>query len=239
MRNQVIFFSLFILIIGCKKSDSISSQVFVLDYFNSVEINNSFEIELIEGPEHKIEISSENENNIGKVAYEIVNNQLIISDERKLKFTKPNQHIYLKLYAPEFFRFNLNGGVTLTNKIPLTSTEIGVIFKNDYNFVDLTLNNDVFYFWNELDSGGEIKLNGTTNSVKFWFSGLVTINAKNALAKEVIIYSDSRVDTEVYASQNIDCEIVGEGNILLYGNPNIVVNHSDENPNSGKLIFKN
>lgn len=237
MKNPVYFFITLLLIMGCKKEVSITTETFDLSHFNSIEIKNSFEVEIIEGPNFKLEISTENANNIEKVEYEIVEDELIISDKRKLKFLKPGQFTYLKIHAPEFYLIKLKGGVTLTNRGELTSNEIGVIFKDDYNFCDFTLNNNIFYFWNELEAGGEIKLTGNTETVKFWFKGLVNIDSKNALAKEAIIHSNSRIDSDIYASQKIDCEIVGEGNVNLYGNPSLIINQS-EGENKNKLIIK-
>lgn len=235
---KIFRFLLFLVVtLGCKKENVSLSKTVEVSTFSNIEIKHAFEVVLVEDPNaYKIEILGKKNKNIDKIQADVRDGVLVISDKRKMKFLSPKEKIKLKIYAPNFHRITVNGGVILSNEEVLNSTEIGIVFNKQGNFCNFNLNTNVFYFWNEYNSGGEIKLLGKTEVLKLWYGGLVNISADNLIIKTSIIESNTSLNCTLFVEEKIQYKIEGEGNIYLKGNPQIISNLNTGKSNGGELI---
>lgn len=238
MKLSYIFIIILLVLSSCKKEEIPTVKHIELLPFTDISIESAFDIELVEDSVFKLIITSSNNEIADKISYEIDNNKLYLKDNRKFKFLKPGKIASIEIHAPEFFMLELYGGVNLTTKGYLTSNNLGVVFKKHGNYCDFKLNNDMFYFWNDNLSGGDIKLRGTCQVAKFWFSDLVSLNTSDLNAESVIISSNTNNDSEIRVTNKLEYEILGEGDVIVYGNPAIIEQIPNSAKGKGELILK-
>ncbi len=232
--KYVLIFVLFILV-GCKKTDFNASIVEELTYFDTIELNDSFDLILAEGNEFAIKITGDAQL-IEDVVFEIENSTLKISNERSLKWLTPTKNkITLTITSHPLKLVKANQTCYISTQTPITSEEFGLEFHSKANEANLELNGNVFYYWNNFQCGGKLTLSGQVNFLKIWNFAAVSVDAKDLLAKEAIIENSSLGDCKVYVSEKIDYLIRGIGNIYLLGNPPII-NKTLETDAEGKLI---
>ncbi|MFA7273677.1 MAG: DUF2807 domain-containing protein [Crocinitomicaceae bacterium] len=233
---KIIYFLSFLLIaLSCKKENVSQSKTVEVLPFHNIDIRNAFEVVLVEDTNAcKIEIQGNK--NIDKIKTEVLDGVLVISDLRKMKFLSPKNKIKLKICAPSFHKVTVNGGVNLSNEGLMKSMEIGIVFNKKGNWVDFNLENDVFYFWNESNAGGEIKLKGKTQVLKLWYGGLVNVNVDDLITQTAIIETNTTLNCTLFVEEKIQYKIEGTGNIYLRGNPPIITNINTGNSGGGKLF---
>jgi hypothetical protein len=238
--NIKYFLILIVLVVfSCKKDDITITKEITLLPFKDISIENAFDIELVEGAEYKIVISGKKEKYIDEISYVIENEKLILKDNKKFKFLNPGNVLKITIHSPKFYALELYGGVDLTCRDYLTSNSIGVVFKKHGNYCDIKLNNQLFYFWDDNLAGGDLILSGSTKNVNLWFSNLVNVNAYNLSAEYVLISANTENDTKINVTNKLEYEILGDGNIIAYGNPNEIVKTVGRVPlGGGQLILK-
>lgn len=236
MKLSCIFIILLLILSSCKKEEVKIIKEVQLSSFKDISIENAFDIELVEDSVFKLTIKASG-NHVEKISYEIKDNKLYVKDNRKFKFLKLEEIATVEIHMPEFFLIELYGGVNLTTRDYITSNDLGIVFKKHGNYCDIKLNNHVLYFWNDNLAGGDIKLSGNTEVAKMWFSELVNVNAINLSAESFIISSNTPNDTEIKVSDKLEYEILGEGDIIVYGNPTEIEQTPNSTPGNGKLII--
>lgn len=219
---------------SCKKDSDVYKDLYLLDGFHTIDLNSVFEVILIEDSIFEIEIESTSRN-IENVNFEIVDSVLIIQNDRKLKWTSPNEEA-IKLYikSKPLRRINANETCNIRTNNPITSDEFGITMGSKANLATLDLNCRIFYYWNSFPCGGKIILSGKTDEIKIWNTALMIIDAKNVSSKYALVENESKGVVEVTATENIDYKITGTGNIHLYGNPPKITEKNSSS--SGKLI---
>ena len=237
MKRIVVLLWLLVLLSGCRKKDiSITTNYFPSE-FETIRIEDSFNIILSEDTIYKLEVTG-SENSVDNINIEVIDSELSISYSGQMKFIRPKEKITIRIFAPSFQTVFLSGGgAMLSNDGELTSQNIRINCENKGNSCELTINNKAFTFVTS-GSGGEFKFSGKTTKAKFVYYDMVKIDAKNMNSENVTIRSYSTLDAEIYAAKTIFYSINDEGSILVYGNPNAINKQFDNNGGTGKLILK-
>ena len=235
IRNVYIFVALVLLLSSCTKKNETTIAHDNLAYFDKINLEDSFEIHLIEGSSFSIEIAGA-ENVIEHVSYSIEDSVLTLSNARSFKWVSPSKNkikVYitsspLKLVAAYQTCF-------ITTDTPITSDEFGLEFHSKANEADLELNGNVFYYWNNFQCGGKLTLRGNTNVLKLWNFAIVAVDASDLIAHDAIVENSSKGDCIIKVNNKLDYAISGEGNIYLYGNPS-EINQTKVSNSVGQLI---
>jgi hypothetical protein len=238
--NIKYFLILIVLVVfSCKKDDITITKEITLLPFKDISIESAFAIELVEGAEYKIVISGKKEKYIDEISYVIENEKLILKDNKKFKFLNPGNVLKITIHSPKFYALELYGGVDLTCRNYITSNSIGVVFKKHGNYCDIKLNNQWFYFWDDNLAGGDLTLSGSTKNVNLWYSNLVNINAYNLNTEYALMSTKTNNNTKINVTNKLEYEILGEGDIIVYGNPQEIVKIERRvSSGGGQLILK-
>ena len=233
--NSYIFIILSVVILGCSKSKPSVKLFENLDYFNRIELEDSFEIHLIEGSTFTIRIEGD-EDVIDKVEYEILDSVLSIKNTRSIKWVSPRKN-KIKVYITSLPLEVVAAHQTcyITTDTPITSDEFGLEFHGKANEANLELNGNIFYYWNNFQCGGKLTLSGSTNVLKLWNFAIVAVEASSLTANNAIVENSSKGDCIIKVNNKLDYAITGDGNIYLYGNPPII-NETEVSTSQGQLI---
>lgn len=219
---------------GCKKVSEIERQFHELEAFHTIDLNSSFEVILTEDSTYFMEIVS-TEKNIDKTKFNVEDSVLSIVNERKLKWTNPeDEPIKIYINSKKLKRVNANETCNITNTNPITTDEFGITFGSKTNTATLDLNCRVFYYWNSFPCGGKLILRGKTDELKLWNTALMAIDAKNITTKFALVENDSKGTIEVNVTEKLDYKITGTGDIHLYGKPGEITNMNSNS--SGNLV---
>jgi len=159
---------------------------------------------------------------------------LKISGKRRGEFLRPNEKITeVYIHIDTLERINVFKDCSIRSENELTGRELGVVVQSRFTEVNLKLNCNVFYYWNNPD-GTHLKLSGQTNELKIWNSGLGSVDASEVTSPYVQVINGSQSDCKVRATQKLEYGLTSIGNIIFYGNPAEVV--SLEITGTGELI---
>jgi hypothetical protein len=232
MRNILKYLFCFALLFSCEKKEL--RKVVALEPFDKIELNDFFEVFLIQDTVCKLEIVA-SPKIVNKVKYAIENGKLQLDNSYKGNWNHPKSN-KVKLYIHVVALKELNA--TETCNIQTTNTllgdEIGFILGSKLNQVSLDLNCTTFYAWNNFPCSGKITLTGQVQNLKLWTDALIAVDAKNLIANYALVVTKSKGTVEVNVSSIIDYSIIGNGDIDLYGNPNTIVNSGTVG--TGKLV---
>lgn len=234
MKKYHLILALLSFIFSCKKDTPYKSRVVAVDSFNQVQLKNPFNVFIKEGNSYSIEIVGD-ENFIQDVDLKIENNTLSIENKRKGRWRTPRRNnIKVYITAPPLKTIEATDGSSIQTLSPITSAEFGLILKGKANEANLELAGNVFYYWNSFPAGGKLTLTGKTEVLKIWNFAIMSVDAKNLIAKEAIVENHSKGDCEVTVLNKLEYSIRGEGNIQLYGKPLEIIGNNVSS--SGQLI---
>ncbi len=217
--KTIAFILIGIVLISCKKNNPETTISSELDAFSEIELNNNFDVYLIEDSVFFIEIKGYLKT-ISKVTYSIESGVLKIDNEMKYKFTRPKTNkVSLYIHSKPLSKVTANETCYIRTITPITSTKFGLIFKSKSNFAELELNGENFYYWNNYPCGGKLTLSGSIEELSLWNTALMSVDAKNLLTQYALVENSAKGICEVNVSNKLEYSISGDGNIELYGNP--------------------
>lgn len=219
-----------------KEEDEIISRSYTLESFDTIQLNDFFDVYLTEGPSFKMEVKA-SKAFMDHIEFNVVNNELSINNTKRLKWTNPkNNAVSLYITSNGLKEVHANETCNIKTLNPITTTEFGIILKSKANFAELDFDNETVYYWNNHPCGGKLILRGQAKELKIWNTALMTVEAQNLVCEKVLVENRSKGNCSVNASERIEYLIDGEGDIEVFGRPNELVQKS---PNSGgQLIIR-
>jgi hypothetical protein len=237
MKNKILIVLFFcLLIIACKKEKSEQAIIITnLPKFDKIELNDFFDVFIIEDSSYQIEIRGSKEL-ISHLDYQVINNELVIKNNKKLKWSDPqNNLITLYISSMGLKEINANETCNIKSINPITTHEFGIILKSKANVADLLFDNEIVYYWNNFPCGGKLTLSGKTNELKLWNTALMSVDASLLECQKALVENSSKGNCTVNVSQQLKYSIEGEGDIIVLGNPNQII--LEQKSSSGKLIL--
>lgn len=220
-------------LLSCKKEEEKVQLIFGLDAYHTIELNDAFEVELIEQEKYEIEIHGI-ESFAKKTVFSIQDCTLSVRNDKKYKWTDPSDNtVKLIIKGNGLKKVSANESCIISSLNAITTREFGIILASKANTADIILDNKICYYWNNFPCGGKLTLRGKTEELKVWNYAIMTVDASALQAKSGIIENYSKGDCSVNISDQLEYLIDGEGNIILYGDP---VTKDNGSSNSGILI---
>ncbi len=203
--------------------------------FDSLMVADVFDVHLIQDTINQIKIEG-HKKFAESVSFNISDNTLVLKSDHKCKFSKPEKDkISVFLRVKKICKIRLTASSKLfSDNVLENDNEIGLVSLTKYTEADLKLNCKVFYFWNMHLNGGKIKLSGQVDRLKLWNTSLNSVDAKDLIAKNVLVSNNSKADCTVRVLNKLDCTIKNTGNVYYYGNPEVV--NLNDSVGKGKLI---
>jgi hypothetical protein len=242
MQKLLFFISILSLSLSCQKTkDCISSagKEIVVEYdleeFDTLIVNNVFFVSLVQDSLNTIKISGY-EDFVNSTQFEIRDNCLILDNCHRCPFVKPDKNkVSVEIHTNKISRITLNEAseVKCLNTL-MHENEIGLIVNSKYNEADLKLNVKTFYYWNTHLNGGKILVSGIGENIKLWNSSLGSVDARAFNCQRAFIWTNSKTDCFINASNSVEAEILNTGNIFYRGDPIVYLKYGENA--EGRLI---
>jgi len=211
--------------LNCNFSGEQKTKTFILDDFDTIEVNPLIQLKLIDDDHNEISIKAD-KNIMDNIDVEIVNRKLKIANNTHciVKNSKAIAYITLKVDDIQQIIANtdlkiISGNTLHFNYLKLTC-ENSVVGTN--NLCDFDLNLQV----NKLDivaNGRSIfKVTGNVHQLFVGFYGVAPVfQGENLIANTVRVFQRSSNDIHVYPLNKISGDLFGYGDIYIYHHPQI------------------
>lgn len=226
---------LLLTLLSCQKEEETTSKKVMLHAFHSLVLNEAFEVYLIEGNEYSLAMEGA-ESFMAKMEFQVNDSILTIDNTKGTKWTNPQNNIpKLWVSCPQLKYVKANESCDIKTTNPITTYEFGIVLGSKANTANLQFDNEVVYYWNDFPCGGKLTLSGKTKELKLWNTAIMTVNASTLSAEKGFIENASKGDCIVQISNYLEYKIEGEGDIVVFGNPQQIIEKGKEN--SGQLIL--
>ena len=229
------YFLIGLSLISCRKDENTLIEQHGLSAFHTLNLNDAFEVELLEQNEFSIEIQGA-ESFVKAVEYVVNDSILSIRSSKKLKWRSPGDNQTKIIIKGRGLKLvNANESCIISSLNSITTREFGIILKSKANTANIQLDNEVCYYWNNFPCGGKLTLSGRTRELKLWNTAIMTVDASALACDYALVENDSKGDCTINVRNRLEYRISGEGNIILIGNAVALDQGSNS---SGKLIRK-
>lgn len=202
--------------------------------FHSVELNDVFDVSLVEDSVFYLEIIGTSKMVEG-VEVRVEDSTLYLDRKNGNRWYRPGKNeVQVIIHSKPLELVVANKSCFVSTVNPITSYEFGLVFKDKSSHGKLDLNCYSFYFWNNEPTGGYLELSGTTNFLKIWNAAIMTVDAKNVTANYARIENYSKGDCTATVNGFFDYVITGFGDIHLYGAPSVI--NEIQDTGDGELI---
>ncbi len=211
--------------LNCNFSGEQKTETFLLNDFDTIEVNPLIQLKLIDDDHNEISIKAD-KNIMDNIDVEIVNRKLEITNNTHCMVKNSKAIAYISLKVDEIQQIvantdlKINSGNTLHfNYLKLVS-ENNVVGTN--NIADFDLDLQV----NKLDivaNGRSIfKVTGNVHQLFVGFYGVAPVfKGKNLMADTVRVFQRSSNDIHVYPLNKLSGDLYGYGDIYIYHQPQI------------------
>ncbi len=212
-------------------------QSYLLDEFNSFEIDSSANVYITIGQEQSIEVSSP-ENSSNGLNIEVKNNTIFIkSVSHFLIDWNKRTEVYITLPKIKTMVSNGSGGVfvygDIVDNISIKNQSSGSIFVDNINVEDVFVQNqgsgDIkisnlqtsgkAVFQNQ--GSGDIVLFGKSSFADIQVSGSGDCNCEELEIRNAKLRVEGSGDAEIYVTNDLDVTVTGSGNVRYIGSPRI------------------
>lgn len=234
MRNFIYIF-IFTALGACSKLDkkSVSIQKDV-DGFHSIELNDVFDVTLVEDSVFYVEIIGVPKMVEG-VEVVCTDSVLFLNRKNGNRWYRPaTNEVKVIIHSKPLKLVVANQTCFIGTSRPITSDEFGLVFKGKSSLGDLELNCNSFYFWNNEPTGGLLTIRGKSNFFQIWNAAIMSVDAKDLETEYGLIENYSKGDCSIRATNTFEYAITGTGNIDLYGSPGLIV--QKQLTGTGRLI---
>lgn len=227
--------TMFIILTSCKKKNggelTLTEE---LAPFEEIILYDVFDVFLTQDSTYSIKIIA-NEKIVEKIDVSIENNILSIRNDATWRWLNPKTNkvkLYISVNRPKKVTAKQPCNIMTTN--PIISDDFGLVLESKLNTATLDLNCNVFYYWNNFPTGGNLTLTGKSNTLKIWNTALMTVDASNLTTGYALVENDSKGICKVRPINTLEYSIHGEGDVYLFGEPTqIIVN---EITSTGELV---
>ncbi|MCC6601076.1 MAG: DUF2807 domain-containing protein [Crocinitomicaceae bacterium] len=201
-------------------------------FFNTIELHDFIQIELVDSNAHFVEITAPS-NLIAKVSTEVSGSCLVVRNENTCNFVRSYKNrIIVRIFAPEFSSIQNYGTGDIVSKNQLSATYFKIENRHAAGRIELNLQTDSAAIYSHTGVC-DVILRGNTFKVELFEQGLGFIDAKGLVSEQAFVNNSSINDIYVRAEAYLYAFILYSGNVYFTGEPE----HIDSAVNgSGELI---
>jgi hypothetical protein len=222
---------------SCHDDEALKSRRYAkLPEFYMMELNDVFDVYLIHDTTNAIEVQG-HEDVITKVEFKVDTGILRISNEARVKWLAPEKgRIRLLIHSTALSSIQPNETCFITTINPIIVKDFRIVMghRPKVTEINLELNCDSFYYWNNHQCGGRVTLSGNTKVLSVYSYALMTVDAGSLMADHARVENNSKGDVTVRVQNKLEYSIRGVGDIYLRGDPGEVI--PDDVTSSGRLI---
>lgn len=210
-----------------------------LDEFTHIEINNIFNIEIVEDSDTYI-IYKGGERIFDKMKYSSLSGELIL-DHNFMNWTNRLDVPALEIHMPKLERIDMHSSGTIKsmNQLSGETLFVDVHEASDAYEIILDINYNKLNFHSQGSIGGTFKVSGLCPSTGYTLNGSTNVKATELISTTANVVQNSLGDAYIYTTDKLTAIFYKSGDIYYTGNPEIIetkyvqINNQDA---SGKLI---
>lgn len=241
MKN---FFLLIIIVsllqVSCRDEALFNSGVTTVDTLNlseftRIEVQNTFEIELVADTVNKVLVSC-GENLQKSIKIKVVDNILYLDHDINNNWSRQYEKVKLKLHSRPFSEIYVRKPVKIFNRDVFKGSSFLLVDFEKYTELDINLDVEFCGILMSSDNFGQYKVKGKAKEASIWGWGSCFVYADSLFTHNCTVLQRGMGDVYVNASDNLNVSIQFTGNVFYTGNPsNISV---EDSLGSGKLYKK-
>lgn len=204
MKRTILFLSLMLLVLGgckfddfSKKSGSGTMKLEKRDVpaFKAVDISGAYEVEILVQPQQSLEVEGD-DNLLPLIKTEVKNGVLRINNEESFS---TRQKLRVRISVPSLEGIDASGASDIV---------VSNVKSDDFKI--------------DASGAGKLQISGETKTLEVDMSGAGELDAKAFRAQKVTINSNGAAQADVYASEELNADVSGAGNVNYYGNPKTI-----------------
>lgn len=211
MKRMILFLSIALVALvalsGCKfdsfSSTSGSGTMKVekrnVPAFTALDISGAYEVEIVIKPEQSLEIEGD-DNLLPLIKTEVKNGVLNITNDKGFS-TRQKLRVRIAVTSLE--------GISTSGASDINASNV----KSEDFKIDAS-------------GAGRLQISGETKTLDIDMSGAGEVDAKDFHAQKVKIDSSGAAQADVYASEELNADVSGAGNVNYYGNPKVINENS-------------
>jgi hypothetical protein len=183
-----------------------------------------------------VEVSA-HEDIIDNIKFKLDTGILRIEHKSRMKWMRPEKSkVKVYIHADRLSVLWLNETCYIKSIGPVISDNFEIIMGHNPKLavIDLDLDCDYFFYWNNHQCGGKVTLRGHANHAAIQIFGLMKVDAVSLAINDAFIENNSKGNCEVQVHDKIEYSIRSVGDIYLYGNPEEII--AKDLTSSGALI---
>lgn len=224
-----------VLLWSCSDEYHEASRKVPLTPFTGIRINSVFSVYLVQDTIYAVDIVAD-VSVVNHIDARIDSNDLVLTDNSSLKWMHPESNkVKVYVHSANHSRINANSAYALYSVNAITS-DLAVVNEPDVKFseIDLTLNSNLFSYWNNYLCDGKMTLRGQCGNLEINNFALHQVNGVDLKIQSGVITTYAKADCKVTVMGRLTCSLYGQGNIYVYGNPAEVI--IKERTSSGQVI---
>lgn len=239
MKQTAIFFLLFISITNVKAqfwtkklsgNREVATETRTVGNYDKLSITGAFKVKIVPGSAGSLQVTAD-ENLLGYIETYIKGGKLVIRVNPEYSISHYTK-LYVEVPANYLSQINLTGSGEVFNTENFDWKNIKLNLTGSGNF-DIKTN--VTHLKANLVGSGEIFLTGQAETANYLLTGSGVLSAKELKAQNVKASLTGSGEMRLRAVQNLDARVMGSGNILYYGEPDVL---KTNNIGGGDIILK-
>ena len=246
--KKILYISFILLFVACNDENAsdclqtagtIIQQEFNVDSFNKILVHEKIELIITEGDEQKVIVET-GENLLPDITVEVVNNEIILTNNNSCNFFRDYDTTKVYITTPELVQIRNASEYNVSSNGVLTFPSLYLISlgdKTDYLAVGdwyLDIENTSLKIWS--NGIANFYLTGSTDTFNVNYSnGDTRLEAEDFICKNIVVSQISSNDMLLYPTESITGSILSTGDIILYNTPPTI---EIETYSIGKLIIK-
>jgi hypothetical protein len=193
----------------------------VSDTIKTVELRGALDVIITQDTSYQIKVEA-GENVISKIETEFSNQNLKVYESDPWNFGNRIARVWISTDYLDEIKLKGSGDITVYNWInPSAYIDLD-------GSGDIRIDNGVFNFVSiGLEGSGDIKMEGSAQTLNLFLDGSGDISNKEFYCVDANVTLEGSGDIRVRASNNLNIDLNGSGDIYYWGNPlNVNVNNS-------------
>lgn len=221
MKKCIILFFAAITVIfsSCEKvtgEGDIRTETRTLSGFSEIESRISGNVLYVQGNEHKIELTAQ-QNILNVIETPVINNKAIIKFRNDVR-VRSHEQITVRITAPSISSVSASGSGNITVASPIVGNSLNFNLSGSGNMMLPVVT--ATHLEATLSGSGNISFSGgSTVTARYKISGSGGIDAQGVVARSVNATTSGSGNIKLNASEYLDANVSGSGSVFYIGNP--------------------
>jgi hypothetical protein len=179
--------------------------------FTSLKVFDQISVQLIPGPESKVEISGNRASNV-----QVVNKNGELKIKMPLEKLLQGETIEAKVFYQKLETVEASEGSYVNSEAPIKTINFSLNAKEG---AEIRIALEVQRATIKINSGGKIKVTGTTDNQDIVLTSGGELDAEKFISKQTTINLKAGGDATIFVTDFVDAKVSAGGDIFIHGSP--------------------